>query len=278
MAINDLTFSQMEGMTSLPEQLKLRELSQELRAKVWFVVYAYLKDGIDDSDYNPVFKDNWARIVLWWHVHHEHKFADDFRNVPNERIAEFKAIIANSAYNRVFDLLQFIARHPVCPRDFEKNINQALENSRAAYRIVDKTVVPVTSEEDTVTVVRAFEAMQLPKFAGAKSHLRAAAEALSSGDYPSAVRESIHAVESAARILEPSASTLGPALAALEKSGALHGSMKQAFGALYGYTSDEKGIRHALLDKAEASVDEADALYMFGACSAFLTYLAKRAP
>ena len=36
---------------------------------------------------------------------------------------------------------------------------------------------------------------------------------------------------------------------------------------------DEKGIRHPLLDKGDAEVDETDALFMIGACGAFVSYL-----
>jgi hypothetical protein len=68
----------------------------------------------------------------------------------------------------------------------------------------------------------------------------------------------------------PGTTTLGPALAALEKQGHLHGGLKAAFSSLYGYSSDEEGIRHALVFKEEAQVDEADALFMLGACASYL--------
>jgi hypothetical protein len=80
-----------------------------------------------------------------------------------------------------------------------------------------------------------------------------------------------------ARTLEPSVSTLGPALDALEKRGHLHGALKRAFSALYGYTSDEKGIRHALVLEDKAQVDETDALFMLGSCASFVSYLIARA-
>jgi hypothetical protein len=44
-----------------------------------------------------------------------------------------------------------------------------------------------------------------------------------------------------------------------------------------GYTSDENGIRHALLDDGTAKVDETDALFMIGACAAFVSYLLSKA-
>ncbi|MDI3562541.1 hypothetical protein [Bradyrhizobium sp. Arg816] len=53
--------------------------------------------------------------------------------------------------------------------------------------------------------------------------------------------------------------------------------MKNGFNSLYNYTSDEKGIRHALLDDSAAKVDETDALFMFGACAAFVSYLIGKA-
>ena len=50
----------------------------------------------------------------------------------------------------------------------------------------------------------------------------------------------------------------------------------EAFRKLYGYTSDEKGIRHSLLEET-ASVAEEDARFMIVACSAFLNLLIVKA-
>jgi len=40
---------------------------------------------------------------------------------------------------------------------------------------------------------------------------------------------------------------------------------------IYGYTNDEGGIRHSMLD--EAKVDFEDSKFMLVACSAFVNYL-----
>jgi hypothetical protein len=53
--------------------------------------------------------------------------------------------------------------------------------------------------------------------------------------------------------------------------------MKQGFNSLYGYTSDEQGIRHPMLDDGTANVDETDAIFMIGACAAFISYLINKA-
>jgi hypothetical protein len=52
----------------------------------------------------------------------------------------------------------------------------------------------------------------------------------------------------------------------------LHPALEAAFTKLYGYTSDAKGIRHALLDDDEVVTFE-EAKFMLVACSAFINYV-----
>ena len=114
-------------------------------------------------------------------------------------------------------------------------------------------------------------------FEGARSHLRKSAECIKNGSLAESVRESIHAVESVARSLDAGAATsLKPALNALSQKVALHGAFKKGIENLYGYTSDEDGIRHALLEE-QANVDIDDAVFMFGACTSFAAYLVNKA-
>jgi hypothetical protein len=54
-------------------------------------------------------------------------------------------------------------------------------------------------------------------------------------------------------------------------------ALKKGFTAIYGFTSDEQGIRHPMLEKVAPDVDETDALFMIGACSAFVSYLVNKA-
>lgn len=113
-------------------------------------------------------------------------------------------------------------------------------------------------------------------FSGAKTHLKAASQALSEGKYADAVRESVHAVESAASQIVGKKSTLSSALKILEKERALHPALKQAFDKLYGYAGDEQGIRHARIDEKEGKVEQAEALFIFSACAIFVSYLNRK--
>ena len=48
------------------------------------------------------------------------------------------------------------------------------------------------------------------------------------------------------------------------------------FEKIYGYTSDQDGIRHAILDESK-TVEPEDALFMLVSCSAFCNYLQQKA-
>ena len=56
----------------------------------------------------------------------------------------------------------------------------------------------------------------------------------------------------------------------------IHPALEAGFQKLYAYTSDEHGIRHAL-NRDGANVDEADAIFMLGACASFVSYLIGKA-
>ena len=79
-------------------------------------------------------------------------------------------------------------------------------------------------------------------------------------------------------MIDPEASrTLGPALDSLERAGLLnHRALKNAFDNLYGYTSDEQGVRHALLERDAADVGLDEAIFMYGACASFAAYLVNK--
>ena len=180
----------------------------------------------------------------------------------------------------MFDLIQFVLRHPRCPRGFIRDMKRTFAECRLAYTIdfgPPPTIIPAVTPEEGDAVVGALRTLRDAGLDGSAVHLRKAAACINAGDWAGSVRESIHAVESVARQLDPEASaTLGPALSSLEKQGKLHPALKDAFSKLYGYTSDEQGIRHALLYRANAQVGQDEAVFMLGACASFASYLWRR--
>lgn len=216
------------------------------------------------------------KILYDWHTIREHKFADEFNNSARPLIVRVKIIVTSGDYLKVLNFVEFVARHRYCPRRLLIDLADALELSRSAYRLINKSIIPIVSEEESRAISLAFADVQDEKYRGARQHLREAGSSLSLGNFADSIRHSVHAVESVARILSPTSNTIGPALAFLEKKSSIHPAMKAGFEKLYAFSCDENGIRHALLDETAAKVDEIDALYMFGACASFVSYLIGR--
>jgi hypothetical protein len=94
-------------------------------------------------------------------------------------------------------------------------------------------------------------------------------------DFRNSIKESISAVEGACRHLTKQDNvSLGDALKILDSERPFHPAFKAALLKLYGWTSDESGIRHAIKDADK--VESADAQFMLVTCSAFVNYLLTR--
>lgn len=274
-----VTFAQAEGAAPLPSQLQLRQISRELTSRLWFAIHGLMKHYLRENDHNYDTKltGKWLQLTRDWFLR-EHGFIDEFNPDGAYQIARIKKIVTSENYIEVFDFIQHILRGPYVDDTFREYVAKALIDTRSAYRVIDNTIMPIGSEEEATAVTNAFNILAADiTYAAPRKHLRSAAENLSTGKWADSARESIHAVESMAKILEPEAKTLGPALKRLEAKGRVNPNLHRGMTALYNYTSDEQGIRHALVDGADARVSEADALFMFGACASFVTYLIKGA-
>ena len=68
---------------------------------------------------------------------------------------------------------------------------------------------------------------------------------------------------------------MGKAIKRLKDNGVhIHPSLESAFSSLYGYSSDENGIRHGGIGFSGASQE--DAKFMIVSCSAFVNYLIEK--
>ena len=209
------------------------------------------------------------------------KKPEDEINTSQYRIIlnDLKSVIIRGEFNRVLDLIEIIVNDTFGKVEFAHSISSLFDSYSAAYRL-DTTrdpfrFFPRSSKEQGEAVKQAAETIHRASMDGPSTHLRNATENINTGQYSNAVRESIHAVESVACMIDPRANkTLGAALDSLEREGLLdHPGLKQGFKKLYGYTSDEQGIRHALLDQDSPNVGLEEAVFMFGACASFAAYL-----
>lgn len=249
-----------------------------MRSYLWLVVFSYMdraSSGGGTYGFEPYLNEPWKQITQAWHVHC-HRFADEYSGSSETQISAAKKIIATGNYHEVLGFIEFIARHRSAPREFSEQVNLALKRAHCPYRLIENNMVPVASAAEQEAVILAFENLRGAGASGAQSHLAQAGRFLTAGEWADSIRESILAVESLARFIDPSGKTLGDALKALEKKGHIHSALSGGFLKLYGYTNSEEGIRHSLISEPEAKVGETEALYMFGSCASFSTYLIRK--
>lgn len=268
-------FSERNGLQTTPPQLKLGEVSNTLRRLLDYAIAKEIERveefGIDYC----YFAKPWLEVATDWHVKFCQKPVSSFNNKSYTVRKELEAQIGRLNLGLLFDLIEFFARHPLCSSQLKSDLASAFIEARAAYRLIDGLVIAIGTEQQAAAFEAAIADAEAFGAQASQRHLLQAGLALKDGSWADSVRESIHAVEAMGRKINPKAATLGPALKILENDGYIHGSLKAAFDKLYGYTSDEDGIRHAL-SAAEARVDEVDALFMLGACASFVSYLIAR--
>ena len=203
----------------------------------------------------------------------------DLRYDWESAFSKVSDVISNAPYNEVLDILWYvcswISRYTA--KDFSNQIYNALnalfEQEYVGYRFISGEIVPITDKSEVKEIEQACHT----PFEGARIQLQKALCFLSDRehpDYKNCVKESISAVESVCKVLanDPKAE-LGKALKSLIANGLIiHGSLKSAILALYGYASDEGGIRHAERE-TESTVTFEEAKFMMVTCSAIVNYL-----
>ncbi len=154
-------------------------------------------------------------------------------------------------------------------------LNKILEEENSKYRIVNGEVSPLNNKLEITEIESAIN----QPYESVRKHFSKALDLFSNRskpDYENSIKESISAVEAMCCIITgQNKATLGDAIDKLSEKGVhIHGAMKSAFSALYGYTSDESGIRHGSIDFINAPAE--DAKFMLVSCSAFVNYLIEK--
>lgn len=273
-----LTFSQAQGLEELPTPLKLGELATPVRNAIFAVLVSQVEGSSKRNSLGRVVVVNpWYQILWNKQVHFDHRPIDEMKRLTGDVLYEFKNVCFNAPFNEVLDLLEFLSRQEdPLQRFLMQEVNAVFHQYGVPYRLEEPgpSVMAMATAEEGQAVRQSFALLGGDEYSGARKHLRDAGVYLGQvGREADSVRESIHAVEAVCRVLagKPS-TTLTEGLRALGEERPLHGAFTAALEKLYGYTNDEKGIRHSLLD-GEAAVDSVDAQFMFGACASFVSYL-----
>ena len=271
------SFSERKGLKVVAEVIQTNGMNDALRNSLWNVLdialwstegYVYRQHGTPEIE-------SFAR-ALWFSY-----FKQPMDSIPDRSskvLTHIRDEFFQSKWFEAYDLLEFIVNHyeRKLPRLVEL-LNRVLTREISGYRFVSGHLTDITSPEE---VQMLNEALADSRFAGVSGHLQRSLELYAdreTPDYRNSIKESISAVEAIARIVaESPKATLGDALKTIEKRGTLHPALKDGFLKIYGYTSDEGGIRHAMLD--EPNLTPADAKYFLLSCTSFANYLKSHLP
>lgn len=190
-----------------------------------------------------------------------------------------KYVVDSTEWYVIYDFVEKYLR--LCSESIadlmQREFNYIMEDEMAPYRIVDRLVVPITNEMEIDTISAASET----EYDTVNNHISKALSLFANRkkpDYENSIKESISAVESICCIITGQTggnATLGRTIKKLKDYGIhIHPGMEKAFVSLYGFASDEEGIRHGGTESINTPSE--DAKYMLVSCSAFVNYLIEK--
>ncbi|WP_244097154.1 AbiJ-NTD4 domain-containing protein [Burkholderia ambifaria] len=263
-----LRFSQRLGITPLPETLKPEAMPDSLRNLLWNQFLAWQQHQPEDQLLHRIYTGFWKKpsdTIPVLHTYGGRSCSDAW--------AAVRAHFFQVQWHGVYDFLEFLIGLGYPGQRLGESIDVVLAQELAAYRVINQQIVGVTTPQEIEAVQDALALNDA--FAPVSAHLSTAIAHFSNRqnpDYRNSIKESISAVEAAARVVcGDDKATLGAALGILGKQGRLHSALKSAYSSLYGYTNDADGIRHALMDEPNLTAD--DAKYFLITCTAFVNYL-----
>lgn len=259
-----MLFSQRNGIKALPESLKPNEMPAALRNTLWNV-YSRWYSHLPDYQFYP---------EVWSGFYKEPVDDISGEGTYYHARSEIRKRFMRGTFDEVYDFLEFCMKIDGNAEALGDALNEALEIELAAYRVIDEQFVEVTDELEVELLESALYDDD-EAFSGATQHIATALAHLSrrsKPDYRNSIKESISAVEAAAKVVSgKEKATLNDALTVLGKNGKLHGALQKGYSSLYAYTNDANGIRHALMD--EPNLTSADAKYFLLSCVSFVNYL-----
>ncbi|HEC79109.1 MAG TPA: hypothetical protein ENI34_08225 [candidate division WOR-3 bacterium] len=272
-------FSERYGYKKI-KMLKKDEMPLSTKNKILNLIYEYLyKEILDDFFIDNHFADSpalrFAKYV-WTDFFNGSLFEVD--NIKSRRIID-KVCKASSKLKwfEIYDYIEFILKNHSDRkkmRHLKKDILNLLKMERMQYTIINNRICP-SKRENEEEIKEIEKALNIPdKFEPVRKHLSKALVKWSdrkNPDYENSIKESISAVDVLVQIVLGKEGKFGKLIKELK----VHPALAEGFRKLYGWTSDDPGIRHTK-NKEPLSCGEPEARYMLITCSAFVNYVIEK--
>lgn len=257
-----------------PLPIQLGSMSEGLKNSLW----NFIDNIIDESPINSV-----VAIGIIFFKHPRHLIPKQFAHRSIEWLFQRYSSLE---WHDVYNLLEFVAENcealskgKINRKAFEQAANNLLTREVSGYRFIQGILSPISSESEVEVVSEVITKASAVGLNGVRTHIETSMQLLGKmpdPDYRNSIKEAISAVESAVKSISGvEAGGLDTALKELMKRTEIHPCLRDGFLKLYGYSSDEDGIRHAIIDEAKVGFDEAK--FMLVACSAASNFLIAKA-
>lgn len=273
-----MRFSERYGYKKVREIVQVDSMDEQLRNALWSLLkihawdHAHYSSGMYGGYYLSSNDDLRTLCERLW-FHYFKRPLDTLDNDWTKVLSILRKYFFDCEWYEAYDFIEFVANNFErygFKKDFIRSCNFALEKEVAAYRFVDDVITRITEKEEIEEIEEALERSRGPVC----THLRRSLELLSDRerpDYRNSIKESISAVEALVAKTVGERGTLGQLIKKLEDEINLHPALRSAFSSLYGYTSDEGGIRHAILESEKIVFQ--DAKFFLVVCAAFINFV-----
>lgn len=265
--MSDKPFSERMGFV-LPKPVQIDDLDNDARTALYNLFMRVSKKETQDNpthqywifvgtkflkiEENELFEE-----TAYLHVIHSYKMQANIRN-----------LFFDYEWYNIFNLIEFISSFSSTINCSLKSINSVLEQEKIGYKFVGGKFIPIQTQEEQETIENA---LQIP-YENARNHIEKSITLFSARpnpDYANSIKESICAVESICKELTGETKF---ADAVRKLNIPMHQAFREATIKLYGFTSDEEGIRHAATGEP-LQINQATARYMLNVCSAMVNYI-----
>ncbi len=271
------SFSARMGIISVDEEIQKDSMDDNLRTDLWNVFQmVYLNEDATWIKYCN-FK-NFIQIIWINYFRLSLDSLDDFYKNTYNKIRE---IFFSFEWYEVYDFIEYVSGIdcPANKEQFKEVCNKIFEKNLSGFRFIGDKITPIINKDEIEEIQQSLDESQKRKLEGVYIHLADSLKKISdrkNPDYRNSIKESISAVESMVKLItKKEKATLSEALKIINESISIHSALKEGFNKIYGYTGDEDGIRHSIMEEKEINFE--DAKYMLVSCSAFINYLIVKA-
>jgi len=277
-------FSERVGAVSTRRAFQIDDMDDELRNSLWNEIYDF---------YRHESSPPWGRVASTV-ARYVHKVpVDSVGGTPAQALGWFRSAFFQGPWYKTYEIIEhlYVTESDRASTVFttvgditqyghrvallKSRLNSVFERELSGYRFIDSTLTPITSPVEVTAIENAISDLEVDGQAGARQHLLTALELLGmkpTPDYRNSIKESISSIEAIVnRIAGTSGNGVANALERISEKYPIHGALKSSLKSLYGYASDERGIRHSLLE--EVSIGYEEAAFMLVSCSAFASFL-----